>query len=68
MTIHIFMVLIQASIHEKAEKKDLGSLFESNSTISIVWATIDKKLKKATFRKVDLNTIIPDYNRRTIPR
>lgn len=56
-----FYVLIQASIHERAEKKDLGSLVDCNSIITIVWDAIDKRVKTAKFRKADLNTIIADF-------
>jgi hypothetical protein len=56
-----FYVLIQASVHERAEKKDLGSLLECNSIIATVWDAIDKKVKKAKFRKADLNMVIADF-------
>jgi hypothetical protein len=57
-----FYALVQRSVHVKADKIDLGSMFDATSTIYIVWNAIDKKLKKTVFRKADLNTIISDYS------
>jgi hypothetical protein len=56
-----FYVLIQGNIHAKAEKIDLGSMHNKFSIIYKVWSTIDEKLKKPTFRKADLNVLIPDH-------
>lgn len=56
-----YIVYIVTSINSRPEKKGLGSLTEKDSILSVVWFAINIKLKKKTFHKAELDTIIADH-------
>lgn len=54
-----YVVLIETSVSQKPDKKDLGSLRNKGSTLSMVLDAVNA-LKKDRFIKADLEPLIPD--------